>query len=156
VLREHPWQKARSLLARSAMRGHAVPMGKTDGAGSTQGALFSRALADEPRKPWLIRVAVVGAVALFSLGLWLYVHNSEGGAVRAMAPAQREVLFKETWKAQRMRCTRTAEAGQTDTPEQCRKRAEFLLLFAQCDEACRAQLADSLAAPAERPGTQGL
>ncbi len=113
-------------------------MGMTDGADSSQGGLFSRDLAPEPRKPWLIRAAVVGVVALASLGVWLWVQNSEGGAVRAMAPAQREALFKETWKDHRMRCPRTAEAA--DTPERCRQRAEFLLLFPQCDEACRAEL----------------
>jgi hypothetical protein len=123
-------------------------MGTTDGADSSQGALFSRDLAPEPRKPWVIRAAVVGAVAVASLGVWLYVHNSEGGAVRAMAPAQREALFKETWKDQRMYCPRTANE-QSDTPERCRQRAEFLLLFPQCDEACRAELAHSLQAPAQ-------
>jgi hypothetical protein len=120
-------------------------MGTTDGAGSTEGGLFSRDLAPEPRKPWLIRGAVLGAIAFMSLGVWMWVQNSEGGAVRAMAPAQREALFKEAWKDYRMRCPRNAEAA--DTPERCRQRAEFLLLFPQCDETCRAELAPALAAP---------
>ncbi len=120
-------------------------MGTTDGADSSQGALFSRDMAPEPRKPWLIRAAVLGAIAVACLGVWLWVHSSEDGAVRAMAPAQREALFKEAWKEQRMRCPKSAELS--DTPEQCRQRAEFLLLFPQCDEACRAELAHSLQAP---------
>jgi len=120
-------------------------MGMTDRAGSSEGGLFSRDLAPEPRTTWFIRVGVLGAIAAVSLGVWLWVQNSEGGAVRAMAPAQREALFKETWKAQRMRCPRTAEAA--DTPERCRQRAEFLMLFPQCDETCRAELAPLLQAP---------
>jgi len=122
------------------------PMGTTDGADSSQGALFSRDLAREPRKPWMIRAAVVGVVAFASLGVWVWVQNTKGGAVLAMAPAQREALFKETWKAQRMRCSKAGEP--VDTAEQCQQRAEFLLLFPQCDEACRAELAHSLPAPA--------
>jgi cytochrome b pre-mRNA-processing protein 3 len=124
-------------------------MGTTDGAHSSQGALFSRELAPEPHKLWMIRAAVVGAVAVASLGIWLYVHSSKGGAVMAMSPVQREAFFKEAWKAQRMYCTKNAEAEQADTPEQCRQRAEYLLLFPQCDEACRAELAHSLPAPAQ-------
>lgn len=122
-------------------------MGMSDGADSSQGALFSRDLAPGPRKTWVIRAAVLGAVALGCLGVWLYVQNSEGGAVRAMAPAQREALFKETWKDQLMYCSKAA-SEKSDTPEQCQQRARFLLLFPQCDEACRAQLAHSLQAPA--------
>ena len=120
-------------------------MDTTDGAGSTGGGLFSRDLAPEPRSSWVIRAAVLGAIAAVSLGVWLWVQSSEGGAVRAMAPAQREALFKETWKDQRMRCPRTAEAA--DTPARCRQRAEFLMLFPQCDETCRAELAPLLQAP---------
>ena len=123
------------------------PMGTTDGADSSQGALFSRDLAPGPRTPWLIRVVVVGVVAVACLGVWVWVQNTKGGAVLALAPAQREALFKETWKAQRMRCSKVGE--QVDTSEQCRQRAEFLLLFPQCDEACRAELAHSLPAPAQ-------
>jgi cytochrome b pre-mRNA-processing protein 3 len=123
-------------------------MGTTEGAHSSQGGLFSRELAPEPRKPWLIRAAVVGAVAVSSLGIWLYVHSSEGGAVMAMSPVQREALFKEAWKAQRMRCPKAADQ-QADTPERCRQRAEYLMLFPQCDETCRSELAHSLQAPAQ-------
>lgn len=117
-------------------------MGITDRADASQGGLFSRDLAPEPRKPWLIRAAVVGAIALGCLGVWLWVQSSEGGALRALSPAQREALFKETWKDQRMKCPTSAKP--VDTPERCRQRAEFLLLFPQCDEACRAQLAPAL------------
>jgi hypothetical protein len=99
-------------------------------------------MAPEPRKPWVVRGAVVGAVAVACLGVWLWVQGTEGGAVSAMSPAQREALFKEAWKDQRMRCPRTAESA--DTPERCRQRAEFLLRFPQCDETCRAELAHSL------------
>jgi hypothetical protein len=62
-----------------------------------------------------------------------------------MSPAQREALFKETWKDYRMRCPNTAE--RADPPERCQQRAEFLRLFPQCDEACRALLAPAV------PGT---
>ncbi|MDY7226414.1 hypothetical protein [Hyalangium rubrum] len=115
----------------------------TDGANASNG-LFSREMAPEPRKPWLGRAAVVGAIAAVGLGIWMWMQGSEGGALRAMSPVQREALFKETWKDYRMRCTGGAE--QKDTPAVCHQRAEFLQRFPQCDEACRAQIAPSLSA----------
>jgi cytochrome b pre-mRNA-processing protein 3 len=118
------------------------PMGMVERADSAPGGLFSRDLAPEPRKPWLIRAAVVGFVALGCLGVWLWVHNSEGGALRALSPAQREALFKESWKDYRMKCPTHAE--RVDTPERCRQRAEFLMLFPQCDQACQTALAPAL------------
>lgn len=113
----------------------------TDSVDSTKG-LFSRDLAPEPRKPWVTRAVVLGAIAAVGLGLWLWMQGSKDGALRAMSPVQREALFKETWKDYRLRCTGAPE--HSDSRAVCQQRAEFLLRFPQCDEACRAQVAPSL------------
>ncbi len=109
--------------------------------------LFSRDLEPEssggPRRyRWLL----LGAVALVGLGVWLWAHSSEDNALRAMSPAQREALYKDAWEDVRQRCL--AAEGPLDTAGSCRQRAEFLLRFPQCDEACRAELAPALQPPA--------
>ncbi len=114
----------------------------TDGSEPSGDGLFSRDLAVPPRSPWWRRALVLGIIAAASLGAWVWVHSSTGGAIRAMAPAQREALYKEAWTDQRTNCL--GDAGTIDPPSRCRQRAQFLLLFPQCDEACRAELAPSL------------
>jgi hypothetical protein len=85
---------------------------------------------------------VLGAVLLGLVGVWMWVHGSEGGALRAMSPAQREAFYQEAWAAQRALCLEVD--GPRDSEARCRKRAEYLLQFPQCDEACRTELAPSL------------
>lgn len=114
----------------------------SEGADTPGGGLFSRDLAPEPRRPGLRRGVVLGAIALAAVGMWLWMQGSEGGALRAMSPVQREALYQETWRDHRARCLGDAEFR--DTPAQCQQRATFLLRFPQCDEACRAALAPSL------------
>lgn len=117
-------------------------MGTSEGHEPAEGGLFSRDLAPPPSSNRWRRMAVLGAIALGSLGVWLWVHGSEGGAIRAMSPAQQVALYTETWADQREKCL--AAAGRIDTEERCRQRAEVLLHFPQCDEACRAELAPFL------------
>jgi cytochrome b pre-mRNA-processing protein 3 len=117
----------------------------TEGDEAPEGGLFSRDLAPPPSGSRWRRWAVLGAIALGSLGVWLWVHSSEGGAIRAMSPAQQAALYAETWKDQRVKCL--AAEGRIDTEARCRQRAEYLLLFPQCDEACRAELAPLLPRP---------
>lgn len=118
----------------------------TDGGDSSDdGGLFSRARAQPPRGSRLRKVLVIGAVLLGLVGVWMWVQGSEGGALRAMSPAQREAFYQETWKAQRAKCL--GDAGPTEPESRCRQRAQYLLQFPQCDEACRAELAPSLQGP---------
>lgn len=118
----------------------------TDGEDSAGDRLFSRELAPSPRGLGRgLRLVVMGAVALGALGVWVWVHGSEEGALLAMSPAQRTVLFQEAWEDQRTRCL--GGEGPRDTESRCRQRAEYLLRFPQCDEACRAELAPSLQGP---------
>jgi cytochrome b pre-mRNA-processing protein 3 len=117
-------------------------MGMTDGVDPSGGELFSRDKAPPPRGPWRRRVGVLGAIVLVSLGMWMWVHGSSGGALRAMSPAQQAALYQDAWADQRAKCL--GDAGPVDTESRCRQRAEFLLLFPQCDEICRAELAPSL------------
>jgi cytochrome b pre-mRNA-processing protein 3 len=120
----------------------------TDGGDSSgDGGLFSRARTPPPGEGRLRRVLVIGGVLLVSVGVWMWVHGSEGGALRAMSPAQREAFYQETWAAQRAKCL--TDAGPTEPASRCRQRAQYLLQFPQCDEACRAELAPWLQAPAE-------
>ncbi len=114
----------------------------TDGTDPSDGGLFSRDMAPPPRESKGRRWVVIGAVAVVSLIVWVWVHRSEEGAVRAMSPAQREAFYKEAWADQRTKCL--AASGPLEPEGKCRQRAEFLLLFPQCDEACRAELAPSL------------
>ncbi|MDC0712069.1 hypothetical protein POL68_26610 [Stigmatella sp. ncwal1] len=115
-------------------------MAITEGANSPGGGLFSREL-EAPRGSGRRRGLVVGAILLVLLGLWLWMRGSEGGALRALSPVQRQALYQETWRDQRARCLAPGE--RRDTAEQCQHRAEFLLRFPQCDVACRAELAPS-------------
>ncbi|WP_224240415.1 hypothetical protein [Hyalangium gracile] len=106
------------------------------------GGLFSRDLAPPSRAPRWPRFALIGGIAVMSLIVWVWVNRSTEGAVRAMSPAQRAALYKEAWADQRAHCL--GGEGPQETPSRCRQRAEFLLNFPQCDEACRAELAPSL------------
>jgi len=114
----------------------------TDGEDSPTGGLFSRELEPPPRQSKLMRALMIGAIGLVALGVWMWVHGSEGGGLRAMSPAQREAFYQEAWAEQRARCLEVD--GPRDPESRCRKRAEYLLQFPQCDEACRTQLAPSL------------
>lgn len=118
----------------------------TDGENSPEGGgLFSRELAPQPGDPKLRRILVIGAILLGLGGVWVWVQGSEGGGLRAMSPAQREAFFQEAWAAQRAKCL--GDAGPTEPQSRCRQRAQYLLQFPQCDEACRAELAPSLQGP---------
>jgi cytochrome b pre-mRNA-processing protein 3 len=114
----------------------------TDNEDPAGGGLFSRDLAPPRRGSQWLRVAVIGAILLVLIGVWVWVLGSEGGSIRAMSPAQREALYQEAWADQRAKCL--GGDGPRDTEGRCRQRADFLLLFPQCDEACRKELAPSL------------
>jgi hypothetical protein len=116
-----------------------------DGDSSESGGLFSRELAPQPRGSRLRKGLVLGAVLLGSVGVWLWVQGSEGGGLRAMSPAQREAFYQEAWAAQRAKCLHPD--GPRDPESRCRQRAQYLLQFPQCDEACRTELAPSLQGP---------
>ncbi|MBN1205910.1 MAG: hypothetical protein JXB05_13420 [Myxococcaceae bacterium] len=114
----------------------------TDGAEPSGGGLFSRDLAPPPRGPWRRRAVILAAFGAVMLAMWLWVNSSGEGAIRAMSPAQQEAFYGEAWADQRAKCL--GDAGPREPESQCRKRAEFLLRFPQCDEACRAELAPFL------------
>jgi hypothetical protein len=88
---------------------------------------------------------LLGLVVVVCGVTWVWVHGSEGGAVRAMSRAQQEAFYKEAWADQRRHCL--GGEGPAEPASSCRKRAEFLLQFPQCDEACRTELAPSLQGP---------
>jgi hypothetical protein len=114
-------------------------MGMTDGPEPSGDGLFSRDLAPAPREPWRRPGVILAVFALVAVGFLVWLNSSEDGAIRAMSPAQREAFYTEAWADLRARCQ--ADAGPRDSESQCRKRAEFLQRFPQCDEACRAELA---------------
>jgi hypothetical protein len=114
----------------------------TDGEDSPTGGLFSRELEPQPRQSKAMRMVVIGIIGLVAIGVWMWVHGSAGGGLRAMSPAQREAFYQEAWNAQRALCLEVD--GPRDSEARCRKRAEYLLQVPQCDEACRKALAPSL------------
>jgi cytochrome b pre-mRNA-processing protein 3 len=114
----------------------------TDGTDTSGGGLFSRDLGPPRRSSWVLRGVVLGVIAVVCVGAWVWVHRSQEGAIRAMSRAQQEALYKEAWADQRRHCL--GGEGPAETASRCRQRAEFLLLFPQCDEACRKELAPSL------------
>jgi hypothetical protein len=102
------------------MRRHALEHGMTDGGDSPgDGGLFSRDLAPPPGQSRLRRMLVIGAVVLVGLGVWVWVHGSEGGALRAMSPAQREAFYQETWAAQRAKCRATHGQRVVEIEQNC-------------------------------------
>ncbi len=118
--------------------------GMTDGTDPSEEGLFSRDLAPAPRSPWWRRLLVLGLVAVVCGVAWLWVHSSTQSAILAMSPQQREAFYKEAWADQRTHCL--GGDGPAEPKSSCLKRAQFLLLFPQCDEACRKELAPSLQA----------
>lgn len=119
----------------------------SDGTNTSGDGLFSRDLTPPPPSPWRRRILVIGIFVVVLVGVWMALTSSTEGALRAMSPAQREVFYKEAWADLRKHCL--GGDGPAEPADRCRKRAEFLLLFPQCDEACRTELAPSLQAPAE-------
>jgi hypothetical protein len=88
-----------------------------------------------------VRQGVMLAIALGVVAMvWLYLQGGENRALNAMAPAQRAAFFQETRDDLRLTCL--TDAGVTRKLEQrCRKLADFLGRFPECDEACRRELA---------------
>jgi len=86
-------------------------------------------------RPWwkdLLAMVALGAVLALLVG-WL---ASERRAVLAMEPAAREAVFREAWEGFQRLCVETREAALR---ARCREEARFLLLFPECQGACREQ-----------------
>ncbi len=97
---------------------------------------------------WRRQALTAGAVLLGILlvvGLWL--NRSGGKALDAMAPAQRAAFYRESRESFQKECLQTL--GALSANPTCRQRAEFLLLFPECDAACRQAVAPALPAPAK-------
>lgn len=102
--------------------------------------IFTR---DRPPSPGekRVRQAVMVAIALGLVSMvWLYLQGGENRALNAMAPAQREAFYQETREDLRLTCL--TDAGVKRRVEQrCRKLADFLARFPECDEACKREIA---------------
>ncbi|XXF81709.1 hypothetical protein P2318_00865 [Myxococcaceae bacterium GXIMD 01537] len=112
-----------------------------DGTPPGEDNVFSR-YAEPAGGGWKRLALGVGlAVLVVMVGVWLWMHGSAERALSAMAPLQREALFKETRENFRANCV----AGTVPEAEaKCHKQAEFLQHFPECDDACRAEVAPVL------------
>jgi hypothetical protein len=113
-----------------------------DGGGSN---IFSRDLEPEQGgKSRKMIILLLGSVLVVMLGVWLWLQGDEDRALKAMAPAQRQVLFQETQASFRTLCL--SDAGPHFQPR-CQQQAVFLHRFSECDDACRQELAAFLPRP---------
>ena len=102
--------------------------------------IFTR---DRPPPPGenRVRLAVMGAIALGVVAMvWLYFQGGENRALNAMAPAQRAAFYQETRDDLRLTCLTDAGVKRSLQPR-CRKLADFLARFPECDEACKRDIA---------------
>jgi hypothetical protein len=91
----------------------------------------------------LLRVlAPLGALVLFALALLHF--GAEGRALRRLPPAERAALYHRTLDTLTTVC---AGEGKRDLRDLCRRRAELVLLFPECDAACQATAREQLRAP---------
>lgn len=94
------------------------------------------------RWPWLRwMVVLVVLIAGCLAALWLWSRASERHALREMDPAQRRVLFEETFATYRTMC---GSPGVDGLALRCRSQADFLADFPECDASCRTELAPTL------------
>lgn len=104
--------------------------------------VFSRYAEPEPGEGWKRQALIVGLALLFVFsGIWLYLNSSEKRTVEAMSPSQRAALFAETHAAFQKGCV---TAGAPEGEARCHKQGEFLLLFPECDDTCRNEVAPVL------------
>ncbi|WP_147444990.1 hypothetical protein [Corallococcus sp. CA053C] len=78
---------------------------------------------------WLL-LWTLAAVALVST-------CSDRHGVQGLTPTDRAALFQQTWDSFHSLCEEKEASGFT---RRCREQARFLLLFPECDDACRARL----------------
>lgn len=88
-------------------------------------------LSSEHRTRW--RIALVLA-SLSVLATWTWWLGAEQRAVRALAPAERAVVFERTLRDFEDLC-RPPRSG---LEQHCRHQASFLMSFPECDEHCHA------------------
>ncbi len=76
-------------------------------------------------------------LALFvaAVAIWASREASERHALRRMPPAERRALYEQTLKSTESLCDQ-AEVDHA-LLERCRRSAQFLLAFPECDERCQ-------------------
>ncbi|MCP3136862.1 hypothetical protein [Pyxidicoccus xibeiensis] len=113
--------------------------------------IFTRDLEPPGNEKRVRQVVVLGVLVLILGTVWLYLQGGENRALKAMAPAQRAALFQETRDDFRQGCVTDAGVLNPRFAKRCRRQADFLTRFEECDEACRREIAPALPAPAPAP-----
>lgn len=78
--------------------------------------------------------AVISILTGAIIFIWIWNQYSEERALRALPEAQRRALYLRTLADLESVC---AHPHGSDLDGHCRAQAEFMLQFAECDDACR-------------------
>jgi hypothetical protein len=95
---------------------------------------------ENPLWRWLAGTLVVGVLA----ALFVYRQTESEREVRSMPAAERRALYQRTLETLKSACANNVGPTMKDY---CREQAEFIGLFAECDQACRALVLQLTSAP---------
>lgn len=95
----------------------------------------SRPVVTESEMAFAIKVTAAALAVLLLVGAWMWAHGAERRAVRSLPLEERSALYQTTLGVLRGACY----AGRSDGLDAfCRKQAEFIVEFPECDAACMA------------------
>jgi cytochrome b pre-mRNA-processing protein 3 len=99
---------------------------------TSHSALGSAPSRTRERRLWL---AAAAAIAIASLPVfWLYSRDDERQAIVSMPQNERTSLYQRTFED----LSTTCRVGDVALRAYCRRQAEFILKFPQCDATCQA------------------
>ncbi len=107
----------------------------------------SRPVVTESETAFAIKVTAAALIVLFLLGAWVWTHGAERRAVRNLPLDERGALYQTTLGTLRGPCGAAHPSDGLDAF--CRKQAEFILEFPECDDACMTLARARLSSPSK-------
>jgi hypothetical protein len=89
------------------------------------------------RRP--LRWTLLALAAAAAIALWIWRQGAEGREIRGLPAAERQVVYDRTMQNLRAVCTDEKRSLHA----YCKREAEFVLNFPECDPSCR-ELADRI------------
>ena len=105
--------------------------------GIPAGLLFTPSLAAPPKLRGFFPYAVAG-LALLALAFWFWSGRGEQRAVRALPAPERRALYERTLVTLNSPPCNSQKSGK-GLRDFCRKQAEFIVEFPECDRPCAEQ-----------------
>jgi hypothetical protein len=91
----------------------------------------------QPERRWWQSVLAFFALAVVvftAAALWVWWQQGERRALLELPPAERQAIYARTFEAAQRLCSLP---GADSFHDECRRQAEFLSLFPECDQACQ-------------------